>query len=222
MRRFAWVALVASILGLALWIWPGARHPDTGAPSEPGAGERQRHAEPVRTTPGPRAGPASDGAAVQASRAVLPTWRPPSRAKADALRAALRERSDHDPTAAPPRRPDAASPEASSGFRDRIGLDDATKTAFARDFMPLVDECIEMARERQPELRGMLAIELGAAGDPELGAVVDRVVFAERNEIDDLELRECVEQSAWSLTLPPPPDASREDLLLTIPVGDAE
>ncbi len=211
-----WVALATLLLALGAWAWLGVREPAAVSGSELDTTEdaqRQTAATPSERT-------RVEAAESTKAKRKIARWTPPSRAEADALRAALRSRPQPMHTDAPPADAASAPPESGPGLRDRVGLDDATKAAFARDFMPLVGECIEMARERQPDLHGMLAIELGAAGDPDLGAVVDHVAFAERNEIEELELRECVEQSAWSLSLPPPPDAGREDLLLTIPVGE--
>lgn len=103
-----------------------------------------------------------------------------------------------------------------------MGLDEATKKALASEFMPLASDCIEMARERDPGMRGMLAVEIGAAGDPDLGAVVDIVRFPDTHTLSGLELMDCVKQSALSMSLPPPERGGREDLMITIPVGEAE
>ena len=75
-----------------------------------------------------------------------------------------------------------------------------------------------MAKERDPQLGGMLALQIGAAGDPELGAVVDSVEFPERNELVDVELLECVRETALSLALPPPAQGGRDELEITIPI----
>jgi hypothetical protein len=107
-------------------------------------------------------------------------------------------------------------------LKNRDGFDSKLMGTLNEVLMPLVDECIEMAHEREPTLSGMLALEVGAAGDPDLGSVIDYVRFADRNEIEEQELQECVRETAFSLSLPPPVDMGREDLMLTIPIRPTE
>ncbi len=102
-------------------------------------------------------------------------------------------------------------------LRDRIGLDPELMKAISRELLPLTDECIEDARERDPALEGMLAVEVSVVVDPEVGAVVDMVDFAERNEIADQELQTCVRETALSMLLPADEGAAQE-LLFTIPI----
>jgi hypothetical protein len=88
------------------------------------------------------------------------------------------------------------------------------------DFMPLADECIEQAQERTPGLAGMVALDLEVIAEEDLGAVVEFAGPAERNEIHDDELFECLRESAYSLGLPPLPGASgQERFMLTLPVA---
>ena len=115
----------------------------------------------------------------------------------------------------------AAQPTDDDGdaLTDRVGLDPETGKALHTQLMPLADECIELARERDATLSGMLAMEFGVAGDPDLGAVVDTVDFPEdRNELRDEELLTCMRETALSMTLPAPQNGGRLDLLITLPV----
>ena len=86
------------------------------------------------------------------------------------------------------------------------------------DFLPLMDECVELAHERDASLSGMLALQLNAIGDPMLGAVIERVEFGEQNDIVDAQLQECVRETAWSMILPPPEERGGHAFELTIPV----
>ena len=85
--------------------------------------------------------------------------------------------------------------------------------------MPLVDECLDQARERDPALQGMMAIGLDIIADAELGAVIESVKVPPLNEVDDAELLTCVRESALGTLLPPPEHDAREEIMLTIRVG---
>jgi hypothetical protein len=90
-----------------------------------------------------------------------------------------------------------------------------------QDFMPLASECIEQAQARTPQLKGMLAIGLETIADEELGAVVDLADPAPTNDVLDPLLLECIRESAFSLTLPPPLTSGREKLEITLPIEPA-
>lgn len=132
------------------------------------------------------------------------------------LDALARSRSD----GVPANEDDAAErPRATSGgLRDRIGGRDALVAALNDDFMPLADECLEAARERDPSLEGMLAISLDVIADEEHGAIVESVEFPENNEVHDALLHECIRETSLSTILPPPPEGGREGFLLTLPI----
>lgn len=104
-----------------------------------------------------------------------------------------------------------------------MGLDEATKQALHRDFMPLVDECLELARDRSVALTGTLQIDVGLVGDPDLGAVVDTVAFGDRAQgpdAYDTEMMQCLRETALSLQLPPPSQGGRADMMFTIPLEE--
>jgi hypothetical protein len=103
-------------------------------------------------------------------------------------------------------------------LRDRAGFGPGVMKALNEGFIPLVDECVDMAHERSPELSGVLAIQVEIIGDPELGGVIEKVGFSESNDLVDAELQECVRESAWSLTLPPPEARGKQAMEMTIPV----
>lgn len=125
--------------------------------------------------------------------------------------------SQDEPEAA--REEDPAAEAEPGNIKDRIGGRDALMDALNRDFMPLADECIAEATARLPELEGMLAIGVEVVGDAELGSVIETVSAGELNEVDDALLWECMEQTALSTMLPPPPEGVEEEaFMLTLPI----
>lgn len=151
------------------------------------------------------------------------------RARRDALRERILEREQaaariatrsapHDASAREDEDDEAS--EASPGLVDRIGGRDALVRALNREFLPLADECIEQARERKPELQGMLEISLELVADPELGAVIDSTDYPARNEVHEDELLDCIRETALATTLPPPPAGGREAFIITLKVGE--
>lgn len=111
---------------------------------------------------------------------------------------------------------------ASPGLQDRTGNHGYLMKVMNEDLMPLMDECIEMAREREAELSGMLIIDLEILGDEEIGGVVETVGPGSNNEVADPELLECVTESILSTTLPPPPEGGRDPISISMPVTSDE
>lgn len=137
----------------------------------------------------------------------------------DGLRAREAAKSTSE---APNRAPDPVVEKSGAGARDRTGELAEETRILNQEFMPLVDECFDQADERDPRLRGKLAVSLKFATDEDIGAIVEALEPAQGNELADPELIECVRQSAFSLTLPAARLSGREGLLLTIPFrGDA-
>ncbi len=108
---------------------------------------------------------------------------------------------------------------------DRTGeLGKDTMRVINHEFMPLVGECYDQARERNPRLRGMLAVNIELAGAEDVGgSIIETVEEAtDLNELHDDELIECVRQSAFSIQLPAPIKSGRTARQLTMPFGDPE
>ncbi len=155
-----------------------------------------------------------------------------NRAKRDELRSriiAAREADTETPRPAnanqksPAVQPSDPDPEpASPGLDDRTGNHGYLMKVMNEDLMPLADECIAMARERQPDLAGMLIIDLELIGDEEVGGVVETIGPGANNEVADVDLLECLTESILSATLPPPPEGGRDALSLSMPVADDE
>jgi hypothetical protein len=89
-----------------------------------------------------------------------------------------------------------------------------------RDFMPLAKECVEQAQQRTPQLTGMIALAMETVADEQLGAVVDVADPAPSNQVADPQLFECLRETAFSLSLPPPPTGGRTKALITLKVDD--
>lgn len=97
---------------------------------------------------------------------------------------------------------------------DRTGDHGHMVKVLNEDLMPLVDECYALARETQPQLTGMLVMNVDMIGDEEIGGVIESVMVGEGNEIVDPALVECVQESLLSTTLPPPPKGGKEAMQL--------
>lgn len=85
------------------------------------------------------------------------------------------------------------------GLTDRTGRGGNLARQLNKNFVPLAAECIEMAKERNPDLSGMLSYAVNlvpAEGDKVL---VGSIELQKDNEIVDPELFECIEQSSFSL-----------------------
>jgi hypothetical protein len=123
----------------------------------------------------------------------------------DIVRALERRGIDPSATVDAPTR--AADDEPAGGapagaLEDRIGGRDALLGRLNADFMPLADECMQQARERVPEMRGLVAIDVKLLAERDVGAIVEQAGPASINEIADPELLECLEQTLYSMTLP--------------------
>ncbi|MBL9104285.1 MAG: hypothetical protein JNL82_25290 [Myxococcales bacterium] len=103
---------------------------------------------------------------------------------------------------------------------DRSGNRGYLTQVMSRELLPLADECFELARGRDPELAGMLVIDVELLGDEELGGVVEAAEPGEGNEIRDREVIECVRESLLATTLPPPPQGGRDAFSLSLRLED--
>ncbi len=164
------------------------------------------------------------GAAVARDDARAPVRH--ERARREALREQIlaREqarRSSASATAPGPASGDREAPTAEApALLDRIGGRDDLVQLLQRDLMPLADECIAMATERDPALRGMLALEFEVLADAELGAVIEAVTPAVDSTVTQPELLECMRESSLSLSFPPPPSGGRDAFVLSMRLGE--
>lgn len=225
-KRWISIALVALIVVLALalagmWATPTASTRVEAPSRDPIADVRE---PPRRATP----------PSTVAGRPTPPRQRPgptdDERARRDALRSAIvgaradAERSGSDQSR--PRSRSGSSDDdgphdrsaATDGLTDRTGTRAALGEHLNADFLPLADECIDDALARDPELAGMLEIEVETLADEDLGAVIEDVRSSDRNEVADATLLECIRESALSMILPAPPEGGRDAFAISLRV----
>lgn len=206
------LALVAVVLALT---WLLTRDNSRVVPTNGGA-VQSSGAEPRSEVPN-KVAPAPSGDPLRKERATRE-----SRAQRDALHAqivkALAAQNTTTTTQPPPSAPRADAPRPPGNLTDRTGGRQALAARLNKDFMPLADECIELAQKDAPDLAGMLVIGLDAVADKELGAVVEDVQLPPANQIKNPALIECIRETALSLTLPPSPGSGREKFELSIPI----
>lgn len=97
---------------------------------------------------------------------------------------------------------------------DRTGNHGHMVKVMNEDLMPLVDECYALASETQPELTGLLVLNVEMIGDEDIGGVVESVVLGPESELVDPALVECAQESLLSVTLPPPPEGGKDAISL--------
>jgi hypothetical protein len=212
-QRPRWV-LIVLLVAIAVGIVWYLRRAPSGAAAGSGANGPHAAAPAAAATAVGHAGEAP----VSQDAAAAP--RSDARARRDALREQILRQLAQRPaggSGAPP--PGAASDPPSGGLHNR--LDDRHQPVvdgLNRDFMPLASECIEQAQQRAPRLTGMIALSLETVADEQLGAVVDVAEPGARNEVADPLLFECLRESAFSLSLPPPPTGGRMKTEITMPI----
>ena len=123
--------------------------------------------------------------------------------------------------ASPPREPSGAMPPeeaapAPGNLTDRTGNHGYLMKVMNEDLVPLADECYALARETQPELAGMLVIDVEIIGDEDIGGVIESATPGQANELADPGLVECVRESLLSTTLPPPPQGGKDAISLSL------
>lgn len=200
-------------------------------------GEAPRAAGPAET--GPRAQVvAVEGASPQAEEPAEARRAPhrASRAEREALRRRILDAMEGRGGAGEEPRPgaqeDAAEAEARrrkssaagpaeeaptpGGLIDRGGKHGYLLKVMNEDLMPLVDECYALVRASKPDLKGNLKLDVELIGDQELGGVIESIERRHDSELTDPALDECVRESMFSITLPPPPAGGRDAISLDL------
>ena len=113
------------------------------------------------------------------------------------------------------------TPPVPGNLVDRSGDHEYLLKVMNEELMPLVDECYGLAREKKPELAGLLVLDVALLGDAAIGGVVESVAPGASNEVVDEALLECVRESILSTTLPPPPEGGSDALSLSVPLSPA-
>lgn len=117
--------------------------------------------------------------------------------------------------------PEEAEPEPGN-LTDRTGNHGYLMKVMNEDLMPLADECYALARETEPDLAGMLVIDVEIIGDEEIGGVIETAAPGQTNELADPGLIECVRESLLSTTLPPPPEGGKDAISLSLRLSPDE
>lgn len=225
--RIAKVGLACLLLGAAaLAICDREALPTTHA----GLVQSQVAAEPTSPValvePPPATAARAVDATVQRPRSELELQRARDRARRDDLRRRIVERQAAREAESSRGRSSGGDDEPESPpLTDRIGGRDDLARLLQGDFMPLADECVTAAQERRPGLEGMFAIEFDVLADPDVGAVVDTIeiptdaALAADGQPWDPELVECMRESAYSLSFPPPPKGGRDEFMVSLRIG---
>jgi hypothetical protein len=85
--------------------------------------------------------------------------------------------------------------------------------------LPLTDECYELARFEDPTLHGMMDLELAVIADAGVGGLVETIALGSENEIANVDLVECVQQSLLSTAFEGGEATGRQEARLTLRFG---
>ncbi len=236
MRRVVGLVVVVVVAVVAWWLWSGQAH-DRVSPAD---GEsRQSTVTPGST----RAAGASsaDPSSESSTKTRRHRASPEQLARRNAMRQKIldsihaRERAAQErgssSTSGAPEEPDSLPPAEdeledppppTGGLLDRTGNHSYLVEVMNQDLMPLADECYAMALEEQPELAGLLVVDLDIIGEEEIGGVVESVRPGRDNELVQPDLLECVRESILSTTLPPPPEGGRDAISLSLRLSPDE
>ena len=115
-------------------------------------------------------------------------------------------------------REQGAAPMAASGAGGRGAelapatgsLDKEYIRSTINEAIPLVKECYELALRERPGLGGTLKVRFTIGAEPEVGGLVEQVEIDGQDPAAlDPGLRECMEQTIYSLEFPPPEGGGR-------------
>jgi hypothetical protein len=205
MRRLGWL-LVPALAVLVWWLVRG------GDPTT-----QSGHADraPAAVAPAESAGGVSGAAATSRDpaspdRAISPGTTGGGRSVDPAARsgaANARGPTAPSPSADPAAPPRLAAPPAGSGsaagdtdgLTDKTGWDDKSAIKqLNKELMPLVSECIDQSKARNPQLHGMLALSMVVAPTDNHKVIVSAKPTP-ANQIHDAELLECIQESSFSI-----------------------
>jgi FecR protein len=137
------------------------------------------------------------------------------RAKADRMRAQLHALFAEAGARPAPQAPAPAPPPPPTAFPSMPMIPDpdgGTKVdpeyligVVHHDFIPLGRSCYTAALEKNPKLRGRVALKFDIVGDAKIGGVVDDMKLDESTTIDDREMLTCLQESMMSVSFDAPP-----------------
>jgi hypothetical protein len=122
----------------------------------------------------------------------------PVAARAMAGSAAPASASGAPAPSGPPALPAGSDGAASGGFKDKTGWGDDSVKQLNKELTPLISECIDQAKARNPKLHGSLALGMSVA-PTDSGKVIISATPTDRNEIVDAELLECIRESSFAM-----------------------
>jgi hypothetical protein len=220
MRTVLILGVLAATIAGAVWWLSGA------APAERTTAGRAERADVKRFVPRPRVAEPDRGEVRAAKIKVAAAEREALHRRiteAMQARAATRVHAeDGREERAKAAKAEEMEAEAPSQMIDRSGNRAYLTRVMTQELIPLADECYELAQARQPDLAGLMALNVELLGDEELGGVVDSVEVDKQNEIKDPELLECVRESLMATTLPPPEQGGRDAFMLSMKFAPGE
>jgi len=239
MRRVVGLLVVVVVILVAWWLWSG-RANDRASSADGESSVAKVDTAPTPSAESSRPEPAKGETAATRRRRASPEQlarRNAMRQKIlDSIHArerAAQEREASSSSGAPdeldsiPRsldgldESDEQSPPT-GGLNDRTGNHAHLVEVMNQDLMPLVDECYALALEDQPDLSGLLVMDVESIGEEEIGGVVESIQPGQGNELAQPGLVECVRESILSTTLPPPPQGGRDAFSLSLRLSPDE
>ncbi len=210
--------LVLAALTVAAAVWLLLRTPSEGPAASATATASPPPATKSASNPGRR--PDKPEAPPRVSKKKTVT-----KAERDAIRQRIVDGIEARKRAAPP--PPSEAPADQPDDRERSGgsggIKDRTGGALSGfiatindDFMPLAEECYEQALEEDPNLRGMLDVNVEVLADEDVGGMVDSVELGAENEIHSASMTECIRETMLSTVFPPPGDSGHSAVRLTL------
>jgi hypothetical protein len=204
MRRLAW--LLVPLIAVLVWWLVRSGSPATHTTGSPTAvAERTTTGE--ATGPGARPAtpstPTTPASMTSAAAASSPGSVP--RPAAPIAPAAAGPVAGPAASALPPGRPSTLPSQpagsdgaASGGLKDKTGWGDDSVKQLNKELTPLISECIDQAKARNPKLHGSLVLGMSVA-PTDSGKVIISATPTDRNEVVDAELLECIRESSFAM-----------------------
>jgi RNA polymerase sigma factor (sigma-70 family) len=88
---------------------------------------------------------------------------------------------------------------------DGDGTDSLYITTALNDIQPLMAQCYDSARERDPYITGAIRLDFTVEGEAEIGGLVTHnEIVEDGTTVTDPEMRECLHETMYALEMPPP------------------
>ena len=219
--------LLVALLGLvaaALFLWSSPE--SIGATDAPQAATDEESTLARPSAAGDRGSTVADAPPAKPSTRSTRESKTPREREAmrkqivDALLAREAAAESGEPDAPRPEDGAEADAEPTPGdLKDRSGNHGYLLKVMNEELMPLADECYALARNENPELEGLLVLDIDIIGDEEIGGLVETVEPGEANELVDPILLECMRESLFATELPEPQESGRDAISLSMPLG---